>query len=408
MCIISPFISFSQTVNEGVMAILPDTNVSTVSTFDNISSGVVVNNGNFYFYSNFINDGLYMYDSQEKGSLAVFQAYDQNTGKQELRGTVPSEFYDILFDNLTPNFAFDLKNDISIGGIANFKEGIIRIDSLDGAMVFKKGAKAINVSDLSFADGIVEKLGNESFEFPIGNKKIYRMAAISAPKYSSDRFFSRYHFANSNNRYNHSKKEAAIDIIDDKEYWIVEKEKNTQSNIILTLTWDERTTPEVLLKKAEKNLRILRWDDIEQMWVDEGGVVDSVNKTVSSPTAVGRLGIFTLGIIKPNFITDGDVIIYNAVSPNGDGDNDHFVIKNIEKFPNNTVNIFNRWGVKVYSTTGYNNQNNNFIGVSDGRVTIKRNEKLPSGTYYYIIEYEYKDSDGERMIKKSGYLHLEN
>ncbi|HEY4536989.1 MAG TPA: hypothetical protein VIG45_00875, partial [Erysipelothrix sp.] len=266
MCIISPFISFSQTVNEGVMAILPDTNVSTVSTFDNISSGVVVNNGNFYFYSNFINDGLYMYDSQEKGSLAVFQAYDQNTGKQELRGTVPSEFYDILFDNLTPNFAFDLKNDISIGGIANFKEGIIRIDSLDGAMVFKKGAKAINVSDLSFADGIVEKLGNESFEFPIGNKKIYRMAAISAPKYSSDRFFSRYHFANSNNRDNHSKKEAAIDIIDDKEYWIVEKEKNTQSNIILTLTWDERTTPEVLLKKAEKNLRILRWDDIEQMW----------------------------------------------------------------------------------------------------------------------------------------------
>ncbi len=405
---VSPLITFSQTVNEGLMTVLPETNVSTVSNFDNISSGVVVNNGNFYFYSNFNNDGLYMYDSKEKVSLAIFQSYDKNTGKQELRGTVPSEFYDVLFDNSTHNFAFDLKNDISIGGIANFKEGIIRVDSLEGAMVFKHGAKAINVSDLSFADGIVEKLGDESFDFPIGNKEKYRMAAISAPKYIRDHFFSRYHYTNSNSICNHSKKESAIELIDDKEYWIVEKEKDTKSSIILTLTWDERTTPEKLLKKPEDNLRILRWDNIQKMWIDEGGIVDTVNKTVSSPTTVGGFGIFTLGTIKPNFIIDGDIVIYNAVSPNGDGDNDHFVIKNIERFPHNTVNIFNRWGVKVYSTTGYNNENNNFVGISDGRVTIKRNEKLPSGTYYYIVEYEYKDSDGERMIKKSGYLHLEN
>ncbi|MDM1514571.1 gliding motility-associated C-terminal domain-containing protein, partial [Myroides odoratimimus] len=45
---------------------------------------------------------------------------------------------------------------------------------------------------------------------------------------------------------------------------------------------------------------------------------------------------------------------------------------------------------------------------SDGRVTVNKGEKLPTGTYFYIVSYEYKDASGSRMIKKSGYLHLES
>uniref|UniRef100_UPI000255AF97 gliding motility-associated C-terminal domain-containing protein n=1 Tax=Croceivirga radicis TaxID=1929488 RepID=UPI000255AF97 len=79
-----------------------------------------------------------------------------------------------------------------------------------------------------------------------------------------------------------------------------------------------------------------------------------------------------------------------------------FRIINIEQFPNNTVEIFNRWGVKVFSAKGYDNDSNSFQGISNGRVTIQANEELPAGVYYYIINYE---NDGSAR-SRTGYLYL--
>ncbi len=97
--------------------------------------------------------------------------------------------------------------------------------------------------------------------------------------------------------------------------------------------------------------------------------------------------------------------IYNSVTPNEDGLNDFFFIKGIECYANNTVNIYNRWGVIVYESKGYNNNDVSFKGFSEGRSTINRNEKLPTGTYFYILEYI--DNTG-KAINKSGYLYITN
>jgi gliding motility-associated-like protein len=95
--------------------------------------------------------------------------------------------------------------------------------------------------------------------------------------------------------------------------------------------------------------------------------------------------------------------VFQLLTPNGDGDNDVFVIRNIENFPNNSVQIFNRWGVKVYETTGYGQGNNFFRGVSEGRVTVNRSDELPVGTYYYILRYV--NANGQ-TISRSGYLYI--
>ncbi|RAK19080.1 gliding motility-associated-like protein, partial [Flavobacterium aquaticum] len=102
--------------------------------------------------------------------------------------------------------------------------------------------------------------------------------------------------------------------------------------------------------------------------------------------------------------------IWNAVSPDGDTKNDIFYLEGIECYQNNTVEIFNRWGVKVYETSNYDNINNVFKGYSDGRSTISRNEKLPTGTYFYIIKYEYSYDgvNGKQMINKAGHLYIQN
>jgi gliding motility-associated-like protein len=88
---------------------------------------------------------------------------------------------------------------------------------------------------------------------------------------------------------------------------------------------------------------------------------------------------------------------------NSDGSNDIFVIRNIELYPENTVEIYNRWGVLVYETKGYNQNSNFFKGISDGRVTVSRSEELPEGTYFYIVKY--KNASGT-MKQRSGYLYI--
>jgi gliding motility-associated-like protein len=101
--------------------------------------------------------------------------------------------------------------------------------------------------------------------------------------------------------------------------------------------------------------------------------------------------------------SDDDIEPYQGVSPNGDTENDVFTIRNIEKYPNNTVSIYNRWGVAVYEVDGYGQNGAYFKGVSEGRITIKQDEQLPVGTYFYVIEYV-----NEFGIKKNrvGYLYL--
>lgn len=73
-------------------------------------------------------------------------------------------------------------------------------------------------------------------------------------------------------------------------------------------------------------------------------------------------------IIRPN----------NAFTPNGDGFNDTWYIPGIESFAGTEVLVFNRWGQKVLNNSQYSNDFG-WDGTSNGF-------KLPSGTYFYIIE----------------------
>ncbi|MNS30369.1 NPCBM-associated, NEW3 domain of alpha-galactosidase [compost metagenome] len=95
--------------------------------------------------------------------------------------------------------------------------------------------------------------------------------------------------------------------------------------------------------------------------------------------------------------------VMNAFSPNGDSKNARFYIRGIECYPDNTVEIYNRWGVLVFNIDQYNNNDRVFVGYSNGRSTIKQTDGLPVGTYFYILKY--KDS-AQKSHQESGYLYL--
>ena len=78
----------------------------------------------------------------------------------------------------------------------------------------------------------------------------------------------------------------------------------------------------------------------------------------------------------------------NMITPNGDGQNDVWVLDNLSViYPECVVKIFNRWGNLVFESIGYKDN-------WDGR--NNKDEKLPMGTYYYLIEL----NDIEKTIIK--------
>ena len=97
------------------------------------------------------------------------------------------------------------------------------------------------------------------------------------------------------------------------------------------------------------------------------------------------------------------LIPYNGMSVDDDGKNEHFHIGGINRYPDNVVRIYNRWGVKVFETEGYNNVTRVFRGFSNGRVVVETSDKLPQGTYYYVIEYV---DENRQKRSEVGWLYL--
>ncbi|WP_415371784.1 ice-binding family protein [Patiriisocius sp. Uisw_047] len=146
-----------------------------------------------------------------------------------------------------------------------------------------------------------------------------------------------------------------------------------------------------------------------------GDLVEDTSDDPNNPTNVdingdGDPDDVTVTIIP---LILGNLEIFNGITPDGDGKNEYFEISGIEDYPNNTMQIFNRWGVLVYETTGYENDEfgNVFKGYSNGRATINNDELLPTGTYFYILNFKGPDlpeSLGELIPKSTftGYLYI--
>jgi gliding motility-associated-like protein len=76
------------------------------------------------------------------------------------------------------------------------------------------------------------------------------------------------------------------------------------------------------------------------------------------------------------------IMASNVVTPDGNGKNDTWIIKNIETYPDAEVTIFNRWGSIVFHTNNYQNDWNGNNG---------KHDILPDGAYFYVIKMPGSD-----------------
>ncbi|NMM49276.1 gliding motility-associated C-terminal domain-containing protein [Marinigracilibium pacificum] len=152
---------------------------------------------------------------------------------------------------------------------------------------------------------------------------------------------------------------------------------------------------------------------VETIRWDMGGVYSFGSDLINIPSGMYDVEVTTVfGCMSTKEVEiTPDIFIYNGVSANEDGKNDHFIIDCIGFFPDNNVKIFNRYGDMVYETDGYTNdspkpgqeagviQGNNFRGFGN-RGIYAGGKKLPVGTYFYVVD------KGDGSEPKSGYLEL--
>lgn len=394
-----PAAVFAQTTNYGQLYVSSATVMSVVEQFDNKSSGDFMNDGSLVLYSHYNNDGLVTFSA--KTATGITKLFGKS-GVQNISGGSPMEWNNVEFYNQSSDPVFDLTNQVSIYGKADFFNGIVKNAGRSDILIFEKNASHDNAGDLSHVDGYVKKNGNlTDFVFPVGNKGYYSYCMISDANNPSNAYYGRFNFENSNTLYPHAKKASNILLIDQKQYWNVDKLSGAD-DVFLSLFINKNTTDLQIDTAPYEDLHIVGWDPVQQTWMDLGGVYnDSKNEVTTASKALSVCQAFTFARVVSN---DDGVLADQGMSPNNDGYNDFFYIKNIEKYPDNSVEIYNRWGVRVYDKSGYdNNPATSFNGISQGRATISKSEGLPEGVYFYVITY--RDENGVKKEIKS-YLYI--
>jgi gliding motility-associated-like protein len=84
------------------------------------------------------------------------------------------------------------------------------------------------------------------------------------------------------------------------------------------------------------------------------------------------------------------ILVSEAMTPNGDGINDTWRVVNIENHSNSLVIIYNRWGKEIFRQSAYQND---WDGTYNG-------DALPEGSYYFQIYLDGKNLD------KDGWLYI--
>ncbi len=85
-------------------------------------------------------------------------------------------------------------------------------------------------------------------------------------------------------------------------------------------------------------------------------------------------------------ILDGapNIRLVNLITPNGDGKNDVLEFEGLDKFSNNALKVYNRWGDLVYQKLGYQTDAERFDGTWRGK-------PLPAGHYFYVLSVARTD-----------------
>ncbi len=347
------------------------------------------------FHINLINDGIFY------ANLGLCGFYNTQNALT-ISGTSIPVFYDaeiMVDDGLYLDIGVGIRNN------ANFVKGNVMIARSNPLtyMNYANDAFYTGPDDPNKIDGYAGITNKESFEFPIGDLNRLRPLGIQSmainPVASAAYFFEDPNAPSTFPMvFDTSLKVDADLTISTREFWQLTSTIPSQ----VTLSWDAMSQVSEFIDDISE-IRVMGWNKALDIWIDLGNTSytgDMNNGTVTSSDFLPvDYEIITLGGNKDN--TPANVINLGNyyLSPNSDGVNDTLIIENLFLSPNNTLRIYNRYGVMVYEMENYDNQ---FDGKSNVNMVIKQPDGLAAGIYFYTIQMQ--DLNEEHQ----GFMYISN
>ena len=321
-------------------------------------------------------------------------SFDENLGLAGFYGStlisVTGAFAPIFYDaEIANDLGVQLNTALNVTNNTNFVVGdfITPRNSVGIYYNFLQDAFYVGSADGSKIDGYATITQQQSFTFPVGDSRQLRPLILNS---SGPNTFARcaYFFEDPNNPstfpgFDTDLKPRTIDAISTQEFWRLEG--NVPSTI--TLSWNARSDIATLATEINA-ITIMGWNKQAGRWLSIGNAAiggDLTNGFVNSETFVpDDFEVITFGsLAEPEDILTLDNYF---VSPNGDGINDVLVIEEMELSPNNSIQIFNRYGLKVFEMVNYTDE---FGGISNiDNLIINREQGLPEGVYFYVISLD--------------------
>ncbi len=357
--------------NESIISIGANSVLYVKDTIFN--HGTIINNG----------------DMQVGGSWINHAEYNAGEGKITFNSDLPQAINhnDQAFSRLTLSGGGQklFLADITIENELALSDGIL-VSQNGSRIVFEENAQVTGGSDASHIQGPVYRRGSGSRLFPVGNGEVYLPVEFLNVQGTSPEVGVRVIELGGTAL----RASPSLDAISNSRYWQVDVVSGTLngSRVVLPVKDEGIVSQEsgvvVVAESASLDEDFSSLGQHEFVGTSTNGRVTSDRVFAKSLLAVGT-----------SSVGEG-IIVYNAVSPNGDFQNPFLIIENIESHPDNTFSVFSRWGDKVFEIHNYDNTERIF----EGRSNIGSDAILSPGTYFYIIEIR---PDGRRI---NGFLKV--
>jgi gliding motility-associated-like protein len=377
LCISGHALVKGQVVNNGQKIFIDNNALVFVDNNYKHLAGNIVNNGKMKITGDWFNNDLAstVFDIRSAGLT------DLAGGSQQIGGSNKTSFSDLNLSG-SGNKTLAVNTDITKNLFLNDKE-------------LKTGAYTLSVlnplsESISRTTGFIstDKQGKlmrntntaNSYLFPLGSSlygtSIYR--PVSVEPLNADLNTYSIAFLNENpsgSGYNTSDKRQDIDRVFDDYFYILNQESG--SSAINAKFYQDATDEDEFAQLVSWNNAGV-WEKAAPSTVSNGNFGDGLNRSLLFKSA-GTLK--NLPVTFASASKTGDALtFFNGFSPDGDGKNDRWLIKNIDLFPDNELTVYNRWGDEVFKEKGYSSTN-----AWDG-------SNMNQGTYFYVLKVTINDT----------------
>jgi len=263
-----------------------------------------------------------------------------------------------------------------------------------GVLSFGASSTTERADHNSHVNGFVRSHNRENFVYPIGHDNI-----LQPVHFKSEATDAVLDFAYSHVPHTQTRVEDDLERISDEFYWSFRG--NGVSKIYLS--WNTFSNLDKLTDNQLENLAIAAYDG--SVWkkidaqVDEVHFLDGSNPTLlsGSISSINNIDPRLYSAITLARVKDRagiyDFEVSEAITPNGDGNNDTWFVEDILDHPNSLIKVFNRLGQVVFQAKGYQN---------DWRGNYRDNaDTLPESSYYFTIDLE-----GDGTVDKTGWIYI--